>query len=333
VIHSVAKPPILKSGAEVRVISLSSPVDESKLRRGCDELQRLGYRPSLDRYALARDGFFAGSVENRTAALRDALGDSCGAIFCSRGGYGSNYLLEMPALQSISDAAQHETAGKARGPKILVGFSDITSLQIHLWQRFGWVTFYGPMVAAAMDAGSDQPGGYDSNSFRRALTETSAGWTLDLGGEAMLGGEAEGRIVGGCLTMVEATLGTRWELDTGGAILLLEDRAMKPYQVDRGLMHLKQAGKLAGVRGIILGDFPESEPQAGSESVHDVAKRVLKPLGIPVVWGVPVGHTARPMLTIPLGIRAHLSASGTGRLQLLEPACVKTPDERVRVRT
>ena len=331
-IHSVAKPPALKTGGEVRVISLSSPVHESKLRRGCDELERLGYRPSLDRYAFARDGFFAGSIENRTAALREALGGSSEAIFCSRGGYGSSYLLDSPALQSMV-AATPGPAEKARGPKVLVGFSDITSLQIFLWQRFSWVTFYGPMVAAALDAGPDQPGGYESNSFRRALTETSAGWTLDLGGEAILGGETEGRILGGCLTMVEATLGTPWELDTSGAILLLEDRAMKPFQVDRGLMHLKQAGKLAGVRGIILGDFPESEAQAGGESVRDAAERVLKGLGIPVVWGVPIGHTARPMLTVPLGVQAHLSASGQGRLQLLEAACVKSPDEQKGART
>ena len=91
-------------------------------------------------------------------------------------------------------------------------------------------------------------------------------------------------------------------------------------------MHLKQARKLRSIKGIILGDFPESDAPAGSESVKDVARRVLAPLGIPVAWGAAVGHTARSMLTLPLGVRAHLTVSGTGdsetQLEILEPACV-----------
>jgi muramoyltetrapeptide carboxypeptidase len=100
---------------------------------------------------------------------------------------------------------------------------------------------------------------------------------------------------------------------------------MKPYQVDRALMHLKQAGKFKAVAGIILGDFPECDTPAGTESVRDVADRVLSPLGVPVVWGAAVGHTQRPMLTLPLGVRAHLSVSGTAsgetQLEILESAC------------
>jgi muramoyltetrapeptide carboxypeptidase len=98
---------------------------------------------------------------------------------------------------------------------------------------------------------------------------------------------------------------------------------MKPYQVDRALMHLKQAGKFEGVRGIVLGDFPESEPAvAGAPTVRDVCARILRPLGIPIVFGAPIGHTVRPMLTIPLGIQARLDADGEGTLEFLEPAVV-----------
>ena len=125
--------------------------------------------------------------------------------------------------------------------------------------------------------------------------------------------------------MVQTSLGTPWELDTHGAVLVLEDRGMKPYQVDRALMHLKQAGKFRAVAGIIFGDFPECEAPAGSESVRDVAQRIFSPLGIPVVWGAPIGHTERPMLTLPLGVRAHLTASGSAagdtQVEILEPAC------------
>jgi muramoyltetrapeptide carboxypeptidase len=133
------------------------------------------------------------------------------------------------------------------------------------------------------------------------------------------------------LTLVESTLGTPWEIDTAGAILVLEDRGMKPYQVDRALMHLKQAGKFKPVRGIVVGDFPDSGGPAGTETVRDVVRRILLPLstkpgGIPVVWGAPIGHTSRPMLTLPLGVRARMTAAtgGTGptKLEILEPACV-----------
>ena len=125
------------------------------------------------------------------------------------------------------------------------------------------------------------------------------------------------------MTLLEATIGTPWELDTKDSILVLEDRAMKPYQVDRVLMHLKQAGKFEGVRGVVLGDFPESEPAvAGGPTVREVCARILRPLGVPVVFGAPVGHTMRPMLTIPLGIRARLDADAEGTLEFLEPAVV-----------
>jgi len=125
------------------------------------------------------------------------------------------------------------------------------------------------------------------------------------------------------MTLLEATIGTPWELDTRDSILILEDRAMKPYQVDRVLMHLKQAGKFDGVRGIVLGDFPDSEPAvAGAPTVREVCARILRLLGVPIVFGAPVGHTDRPMLTIPLGIKARLDADGEGTLEFLESAVV-----------
>jgi muramoyltetrapeptide carboxypeptidase len=112
-------------------------------------------------------------------------------------------------------------------------------------------------------------------------------------------------------------------LDTDDAILVLEDRGMKPWQVDRALMHLKQAGKFENVRGIVLGDFPEcNAPVEGSPTVRDVCQRILAPLGVPVVFGAPIGHTMRPMLTVPLGVEARLISEGTGVLEILEPAVV-----------
>jgi muramoyltetrapeptide carboxypeptidase len=139
----------------------------------------------------------------------------------------------------------------------------------------------------------------------------------------MGGGSASGRIVGGCLTMLQTTLGTGFEPDTEGAILVLEDRGMKPYQVDRALRHLHQAGKFKRVSGILLGDFPDCDPPApGSPSIPQMFEAILGPLRVPIIYGAPIGHTKRPMLTLPLGVRAKLQAKGEGTLEILEPAVV-----------
>ncbi len=304
------KPPPLRAGDTIRVLSLGSPVEEDHLLKGCNELTRLGYTPKFDPPSvLARHGFFAGSAADRSAALREAFADPAArAIFCARGGYGSNYLLDG-------------FGAPPKPPKIFLGASDITSLEIFLWQEFHCVTFYGPMVATNFDRGPGAPHGYDPESLTRALTETQRGWPLDLHAESLFPGTAEGVLLGGCLTLVETALGTPWQLDTRGAILVLEDLLMKPYQVDRVLMHLMQAGALRGLAGIILGEFPQCDSLAGDETVRDVARRILQPLGIPVVWGAPVGHTSRAMLTLPLGVPARLSAEGSPRLEILEPAC------------
>ncbi|HVB88280.1 MAG TPA: LD-carboxypeptidase [Candidatus Dormibacteraeota bacterium] len=333
------KPPALRSRDAVRVLSLASPVNQEQLQKGCEEISRLGYAARVeDASVLARESFFAGSAGCRRAAFEQALSDKeTRAVFCSRGGYGSNYLIEGLKVPQ----------GRA---KIFLGSSDITSLQIFLWQKFGWVTFYGPMVASNFHHGPGGAHGYDQASLIRALTETAHGWELSLDAETPAPGQAEGVLLGGCLTLIETSLGTPWELDTRGAILVLEDRGMKPYQVDRALMHLKQAGKFDGVAAILFGDFPECDPPAGGETVRDVVQRIFTPMISPMVWGAPVGHTERAALTLPLGVRARLSApahplskskiageppalqetdrakamasSGAPKLQILEPACV-----------
>lgn len=305
------KPPPLQAGDSVRILSLASPVDAVRLQAGRDEIGKLGFRTLCDEQrVLARGDFFAGTAAERSAALKEALTETnTQGIICSRGGYGSNYLLE-----GLSVALAH--------PKVLVGYSDLTSLQIFLWQKFRWVTLYGPMAAAGLDKGADVAQGYDRASLMHALTETKSGWKIELDDAlAIVPGTADGTLLGGCLTLIETALGTPWELDTHGAILVLEDRGMKPWQVDRALMHLKQAGKFRGVSGVLLGDFPECEGPAGSETVQDVARRVLGTLGFPVVWGAAIGHTPQPMLTLPLGVRAKLRSEDAARLEILEPAC------------
>jgi muramoyltetrapeptide carboxypeptidase len=308
---NVRKPHSLTAETVVMPFAPASPAEASRIAAGMAELRRLGWRVA-ERASIVNDGYFAGTLTSRRSELVGALeGHDIDALIGTRGGYGSNYLLDN--LQ-ISTSAN---------PKIILGFSDLTSLQIYLWQRFQWITFYGPMLAAGLDAGPGAPDGYDKKSLLAALQNTDTGWTLDLQGEVLYPGEAKGRVLGGCLTLVETAIGTQWDLQTDDAILVLEDRGMKPWQLDRALMHLKQAGKFANVRGIVLGDFPECQaPVAGSATVRDVCQRILAPLGVPTIFGAPIGHTLRPMLTAPLGVKARLSAKGAGVLEILEPAVV-----------
>jgi muramoyltetrapeptide carboxypeptidase len=305
------KPPPLQAGDSVRILSLASPVDAVRLATGCEEIGKLGFRALCDEQrVLARGDFFAGSTAERGAALKEALTESSTrGIICSRGGYGSNYLLEGLSVALVP-------------PKILLGYSDLTSLQLFLWQKFRWVTLYGPMAAAGLDKGAGVAQGYDRASLLHALTGSKTGWSIDLAGAVpIVPGTTDGTLLGGCLTLIETALGTPWELDANGAVLVLEDRGMKPWQVDRALMHLKQAGKFRGVSGVVLGDFPESEGPAGSETAQDVVRRVLGTLGVPVVWGAAIGHTPQPMLTLPLGVRARLRSEDAPRIDVLEAAC------------
>jgi len=306
----VRKPLALVSGSAIAVVAPASPAKEERIQRGCETLERLDYRVKRFSAKSKPDGFFSAPLSERRKQLQDALTRTeIRAVFCSRGGYGSAEILDG----LITARMKH--------PKIFCAFSDLTSVQIYLWQKLRWVTFYGPLVAGGFDAGANATGGFDPYSFLWAMTATDSGWAIPLAAETFVRGRAEGILLGGCITLIETSIGTPWELDTRGSILLLEDRGVKPYQLHRMLLHLKQAGKFDGVRAIVLGEFPESEaPQGSSVTVGDVCRRVLGPLRIPMVYGAPVGHTTRPMLTIPLGVRAKIHASGEGRLEILEPA-------------
>lgn len=303
------KPPALLPGHTIAVVSPGSPPDAARVERGIGNLEALGYRVKHPQPART-EGFFSASVEKRVAELESALRDPrANAVFCSRGGYGSAELL--PLLKSA----------RLRAPKIFCGYSDATAIQVFLWQTLRWVTFYGPMIGSGFDAGANATRGFDPETFERCTRQSRGAWSLMLSGETLARGKAPGILLGGCLTVLATLIGTPWELDTRGAILLLEDRGVKPYQLDRMLVHFLQAGKFAGVKGIVLGDFPDCDAPQGSDiTALDVCRRVLAPLRVPIVFGAPIGHTARPMLTLPLGLRARLMAGGEGRLEILEPA-------------
>jgi len=309
---AVQKPKGIRPGSRFAPIAPASPAKDDRIAAGKRELERLGFAVAPQR-KLSAEGYFTGSAKERRDEFLAALNDSRShALITTRGGFGSVYLLDEGLPDHLPTT------------KPVVGFSDLTTLQIYLWQKHRWAGFYGPMLAAGLDHGPGAPGGYDEPSFRSALTKTSGTWAIPLDGEGLQPGSAEGILLGGALTLLEATLGTPWEIDTEGAILVLEDRGMKPYQIDRVLMHLKHADKFTKIRGIVLGDFPDCGPRSSADpSVRDVCRRILAPLGVPIVYGAPVGHTARPMLTLPLGVRARLDGHGSGTLEILEPAVIE----------
>ncbi len=225
--------------------------------------------------------------------------DDVRAIVCARGGYGANYLLPMLDLEKI----------KAH-PKIFVGYSDLTALLTYFADAAGLVTFHGPMVAK--DWAQDD--GVDLASWQSALSG-SAAWKLNLGaGSGAIGlveGAADGMLYGGCLSILVASLGTPYEIETAGTILFIEDMAEKPYRIDRMLMQLKLAGKLQEVRGIVFGEMRDCVQTAKSANqgytLEEVVLRIVGELGVPVAYGVRSGHVTAGNITLPIGVRAALT--------------------------
>jgi len=310
-IQKLQKPKALKKGARIGIVSPSSPAEAAAIAAGMEELRRLWFVVE-EPAAMDAQGYFAGGHEERFQQLCKAMQNkNVDGLIATRGGYGANYLIDF------------RLATRLQGPKCIVGFSDLNILQTLLLGMRGWAGFYGPMVAAGFNNSAGQPSGYDMASFLQAVGETKRKWNIPLRGMALASGSASGRIVGGCLTMLQTTVGTDFEVNTKGTILLLEDRGVKPYQVDRMLRHLQQAGVFAGVKGMVLGDFPDCDPPTtGSPIIPEICAEVLGPLKVPIVYGSPIGHSKRPMLTVPLGVKAKLQAKGDGTLEILEPAVV-----------
>ena len=305
------KPPALQPGDTVGIIAPASNIKREPFEAGCEALQQLGYKPFYLDSLLEKDIYFAGSAERRARELDEMfMRDEVRAIICARGGYGANYLLDTLNLERI-----------ATHPKIFVGYSDITTLLTYILDSAGLVTFHGPMVTKDF-AHAD---GVDVRSWEAALTGTSE-WALNIGSESgakpLAAGSADGILYGGCLSMLVASLGTPYEIQTASTILFIEDVATKPYQVDRMLMQLKLAGKFAGVHGIVFGEMLDcSQIKDQDYTLEEVVLRVIGDLGVPVAYGLRSGHVSRRNITLPFGVRAALTVTRTeGSLRILESA-------------
>jgi muramoyltetrapeptide carboxypeptidase len=206
-------------------------------------------------------------------------------------------------------------------PKILVGYSDITTLVCCIADSANFVTFHGPMVAKDFAVAD----GVDWESWQNALGGTTE-WTIGKGSGAkpLVTGEAEGILYGGCLSMLVASLGTQHEIRTAGTILFLEDIAAKPFQIDRMLMQLKLAGKLKDVRGMIFGEMLDCRQSPDQDyTLEEVVLRIVEDLRIPVAFGLRSGHVSRANITLPIGVRARLTVDDSVELRILEAATTR----------
>jgi muramoyltetrapeptide carboxypeptidase len=307
------KPLSLRSGDKVGIVAPASNIKREALEAGCNGLRRLGYEPVFSDAIFDRDLYFAGSIERRVRELEEMFErDDIRAIICARGGYGSNYLL--PGLNS--NALDLKTI--AAHPKIFVGYSDLTTLLTTFTDAANCVTFHGPMVTKdfAMEDGIDLA------SWQNAMSG-AAEWeiTEDSGARALVPGDAQGILYGGCLSILVAALGTPYDINPAGTILFIEDIAAKPYQIDRMLMQLKLGGKLNGVRGIIFGEMLDCRQTPSQDyTLEEVVLRVVGGLGIPVAFGLRSGHVSRANITLPFGVKAQLEVGGKVKLKILESA-------------
>jgi len=309
------KPRPVRPGATIGVVAPAGPVPADRLEAGLKRLHEWGYRTVVGDAVLARRGYLAGTDAERATDFHRVWGDPrVDAVICARGGYGAMRILDRIDWEMIR-----------RNPKFFCGFSDITTLHLAMAREAGLVTFHGPMVAAFGEAE-----GYNAAGLRWALQEPGplgeVPWP-DPGEEGaprpltIRPGVAEGRLMGGNLSLIVSLLGTRWEPDFTGCIVLLEDVDEAPYRVDRMLTQLLLAGKLQRAAGVLFGDSPtclQGPPDRPSLTLMEVLEDRLGPLGIPVLYGFPCGHGPH-RATLPLGVRARLDAA-VGALTILEPA-------------
>jgi muramoyltetrapeptide carboxypeptidase len=305
------KPRSLHPGDTVAIVAPASNIKRELLESGSRALREMGYQPVYEESIFDQDLYFAGAVERRVRELEEMfVRDDVKAIICARGGYGANYLLKALHWDNI-----------AAHPKIFVGYSDISTLLTRLADDVGLVTFHGPMVTKDFA----QAGGVDLASWHAAVGGATQ-WKLDLGHNSgvkgLANGAAHGILYGGCLSILVATLGTEHEIHTDGTILFIEDIAAKPYQIDRMLMHLKLAGKLDGVRGMIFGEMLDCRQSPDQTyTLEEIIQRVLADLNIPIAYGLRSGHVSKENITLPIGIRAALRVDGKNvALEFLEPA-------------
>lgn len=316
------KPPALKSGDTIGLIAPASPLIESQrtLIEATEKIEALGFRVKAGKNILSKRGYLAGTIAERVADIHDMFSNpEIRAIMAISGGYGSAQLLPHLDYKRIQN-----------NPKILIGYSDITALLNGIHRLTGLVTFHGPVAISTFTdftqkyfyrvLGENQAiGEIEDAPFEDNLQTSNRIW-------AFRKGIGEGKLIGGNLTLLQAMMGTPYEIDTKDALLFFEEVDEAPYDLDRILNQFKQAGKFDQCKGVLFDKLPSIKPYSrtagfnNSLSVEEVIADIFDEYDFPVCIGFSLGHI-KDKPTLPLGIRARLDAN-TGRLSLLEAAVI-----------
>jgi muramoyltetrapeptide carboxypeptidase len=300
-------PMALQRGDTIAIIAPAGPSNNREgLLKTIGTLERLGFRVKYSERIFDATRYLAGSDSDRAEELMGAIEDpEVRAILPLRGGYGCARLI--PLLDE----------GRLRANcKIFMGYSDLTTLHLYFRRRLGWITFHGPMALSACLA--DLPGDQEQNLVS-LLTDPLFRPSFAFPGlEAWAPGTAEGRLTGGCLSLIVASIGTPYEIKTEGKILFLEEIGEDPYRLDRMMTQLRLAGKMEGLAGIILGSFLNCDPEEADYTAADALKEIIAREGVPIIANFPAGH-ARDNWAFPLGVRAQMNADAL-RIDLLEGA-------------
>lgn len=320
--RDIIKPPKLNKGDIIGLITPASGLFETEQTKieAREKMEALGFKVEFGENVNRKWGYLAGTDAQRISDIHNFFeNDDIKAIVAIRGGYGTGRLLRKLDYDLIKN-----------NPKIILGYSDITSLLIAIHQKTGLVTFHGPVAISTFTEFTQKyffnvltdisaVGEIEDAPYEENLQLSNRVWTVN-------DGTTRGRLTGGNLTLICMSLGTPFEIDTKDRILFIEEVGEEPYDLDRMLTHLYNAGKLDNCAGVVFDKMPKVKTSAhlpgysSSLSVEDVISDRFKEFDYPVCLGLSLGHI-KDKPTLPLGINAELNAD-TGRLSILESAVV-----------
>lgn len=293
---NAVKPNRLQKGDTVGVIAPASPPNLENLERGLEYLQGLGLKVKKGRSVNETYGYLAGTDQERLDDLHEMFLDKeVKAIICACGGYGTARIAAMIDYEIVR-----------KNPKIFWGYSDITFLHTAFRQETGLVTFHGPMLAS--DIGKEDTHALSRDGFLQLFHPEALSYTEQFSPlEVVVAGTASGQLIGGNLSLLVSTLGTKFEIDTKGKLLFIEDINEEPRSVDRMLNQLYMAGKLDEASGILVGDFCDcTSKREQSLTLDEVINHYLKLASKPALKGFQIGH-CNPHISIPLGVNATMN--------------------------
>lgn len=293
---TLIKPNRLRKGDTVGVIAPASPPNQENLERGIAFLREMGLNVKVGKAVAKKYGYLAGTDHERLDDLHAMFLDTeVKAIICASGGYGTARIAPYIDFEIVK-----------KNPKILWGYSDITFLHTAIRQEAGLVTFHGPMLGS--DIGKEGTHHLSKEGFKQLFEPKELIYSEELSSlETLVSGQAQGELIGGNLSLLVSTLGTKYEIDTNGKILLIEDINEEPRSVDRMLNQLKMAGKLDAVTGILVGDFCDcTSKREFSLTLDEVIAHYVQLANKPALKGFQIGH-CNPHISVPLGVKATFS--------------------------